>query len=538
MTSSREAPSDEKIRLQNLMKKGHIPGMSIASIREGELEYVTALGVEDIESPSVTNDETIFWACSLSKPVFAYLVIKLIESGKLGDDFNLDTPLWDTEHFGEIGERKPLTPRMILSHQTGLPNQGPPTFSFNPGEAFSYSGEGYFYLQKIIEERAHLSLEELAQQTLFRPLGMTNSTYLRPDAEKIVENHNEQMQHEPRIPTLKANDSNAAASLHTTASDYAKFISACLHDKAFDQMLAPEVSTTLDRDAKNKNVTPEKLELVDWGLGFGLQKPNQENENSIAFHWGHGPGAKTFVAINKETNSAVVYFTNSANGLSIAEDVVMPTVGNVHASMDYLSAKYDYEKYDSPEFTAKHIEEKKEIDPSKSQIRKQWLDELVYAKAHPVEISKRKLQSYTGEYGPQFPMSITMTDDGSLQLVLYGQKHQLIPINDTTFTSKNDLSIRLEFDKEKSQVTTHFLYQDKITQSVLSENKQSHLNEKIKPNPFPRKLEQKSTSTKHDRGRSNPGYITKKDKSIDPADEQMVKSAFGQSSNTAKTFRK
>ncbi|GEM_PF-1439719 len=538
MTSSRDIPLNEKNRLQNLMKKAYIPGMSIASVKNGELDFATTLGVSDVESQSSANNESIFWACSLSKPVFAYLVIKLIESGKLGDDFNLDSNLWDTEHFGEIGERKPLTPRMILSHQTGLPNQGPPTFSFNPGEAFSYSGEGYFYLQKIIEERTHLSLEELAQQTLFRPLGMTNSTYLRPDAEKIVENHNEQMQHESRIPTVKANDSNAAASLHTTASDYAKFISACLHDKAFAQMLSPEVSTTLDRDATNKNVTPEKLELVDWGLGLGLQKPNQENESTIAFHWGHGSGAKTFVAINKETNSAVVYLTNSANGLAIAEDVVMPTVGNIHASMDYLSAKYDYEKYDSPEFTAKHVEEKKEIDPSKSKMRKLWLDELIHAKAHPLEISNNKLQAFIGEYGPQFPMSILLMDDRSLQLVLYGQKHQLIPINETTFASKNDLSIRLEFDKEKSQVTTHFLYQDKITQSLLSENKQSHLNEKIKPHPFSRKLEQKSTLAKHDRGQSNSGYITKKNKPIDPADEQMVKSAFGQGSNTAKTFRK
>jgi len=532
MTFAREIPPDEKVRLQNLMENGFIPGMSIASIKNGELDFATTLGVSDVESQSSANNETIFWACSLSKPVFAYLVIKLIESGKLGDDFNLDTPLWDTELFGEIGERKPLTARMILSHQTGLPNQGPPTFSFNPGEAFLYSGEGYFYLQKIIEKRTHLSLEELAQQTLFRPLGMTNSTFLRPDPEKISENHNEQMQHEPRLPTLKANDSNAAASLHTTASDYAKFISACLHDKAFDQMLSPEVSTTLDIDAAKKHVASEKLELVDWGLGFGLQKPHSENENAIAFHWGHGPGAKTFVAINKETNSAVVYLTNSANGLAIAEDVVMPTVGNVHASMDYLSAKYDYEKYDSPEFTTKHLqEEKKEIDSSKSLIRKQWLDELVHAKAHPIKINKKKLQSYTGEYGPQFPMSITMTDDGSLQLVLYGQKHQLIPINETTFASKNDLSIRLEFNKEKSQVITHFLYQDKIIQ-------QKNLPEKEKKHLLSEKVEQKASPSKQNRNKQNPGFFSKKNKPIDPADEQMAKSVFGQGSNTAKMLRK
>lgn len=376
-----------------------------------------------------------------------------------------------------------------------------------------------------------MTLEELAQQTIFRPLGMTNSTFLRPDAEKIIENHNEQMQHEPRLPTMGANDSNAAGSLHTTANDYAKFISACLHDPAFNQMTSSEVSTTVDKDANNKNVNPKKLELVDWGLGLGLQKPNQENENTVAFHWGHGPGAKTFVAINKETNSAVVYFTNSANGLAIAEDVVMPIVGNIHAGMDYLSAKYGYKKHDSPEFTAKHAEEKKEIGASKSKMRKQWLDELVYAKAHPVKISKANLQSYTGEYGPQFPMSITMADDRSLQLVLFGQKHQLIPINETTFASKNDLSIRLEFNKEKSQVTTHFLYRDKITQNLSVENKQPNLNKKANQNSS-------SQKAKASNRRGNAGFIKRSNKPISPADDQMAKSEFGQASNTAKTFGK
>lgn len=534
----REIAPDEKNRLQNLMKKGFIPGMSVASVKNGELDFAATFGVSDNESQSAANKETIFWACSLSKPVFAYLVIKLIESGKLGADFNLDSPLWDADQFGEIKERKPLTPRMLLSHQTGLPNQGPPIFSFNPGEAFSYSGEGYFYLQKIIEERTHLSLEELARQNIFDPLDMKNSTFLRPDAEKIAENHDEQMHHQPRIPTLKANDNNAAASLHTTASDYAKFISACLHDPAFNQMTSSEVSMIVDEDALSKNIDSGKLELIDWGLGFGIQKPNQENENTVAFHWGHGPGARTFVAINKETKSAVVYLTNSENGLSIAEDIISPTVGNIHASMDYLSSKYGYEQHDSPKFSAKHAEEKKEVDSSKSNKRIQWLDELVYAKAHPLEIDKNILQSYTGEYGPQFPMSITLVDDGSLQLVLYGQKHQLIPINETTFVSKNDLTIRLEFDSQKSQVSTHFLYQEKITQNLLSKNKFVNLHQEEKLHSSPHKSEQKAKISKNSSNKKNTGFLTRKNKPIDPADEQMAKSAFGQESNLARTFRR
>ncbi len=544
MTSSREIPPDEKSRLQNLMREAFIPGMSIASIKNGKLDFAGTLGVSDVESQKQANDETIFWACSLSKPVFAYLVIKLIESGKLGDDFNLDSELWNTERFGERGERRPLTPRMILSHQSGLPNEGPPTFAFNPGEGYLYSGEGYLYLQKIIEERTHLSLEELAQQTVFIPLGMTNTTYLRPDAEKIAENHDEQMHHAQRLPTMIANDNNSAGSLHTTASDYARFLTACLKEEALNEMMTPEVSTLVDKDAADKKVNPEKLKLIDWGLGLGLQKPNQENQGMIAFHWGHGPGAKTFVAINRDTNSAVVYLTNSANGLGIAEDVVAPTVGDIHASMDYLSAKYGYQQHDSFEFKAAHpATEAKGIHSKTSELRLQWLDELTHAKTHPIKINKDKLKSYAGEYGPTFPMRITMQEDRTLQLELFGQKHQLIPISETTFASKNDLSIRLEFDKDKSQVTTHFLYRDKITQKLTVEQKQPNLNEKTKVTTNPSQTtESTSRRYKYDKRQVSSHFFPKNNKPIHPEDVQMTKSAFGQGSNlakeSAKSFRK
>ncbi len=156
----------------------------------------------------------IFPASSLSKIVFAYLVLKLVEEGKL----DLDQPLHDIlpyERFkidGEYpAEAKCLTARHILSHTTGLPNWAPDfdknpdtarlEFKFKPGEelgsGYYYSGEAFLYLQKTIEELMSkdlglpVDLETLAKQYVFDPIGMTRSSYkpANPDERNIVKVH-------------------------------------------------------------------------------------------------------------------------------------------------------------------------------------------------------------------------------------------------------------------------------------------------------------------------------------------------------------
>lgn len=139
MTTTRQMSVDEEKRIQSLMDNAYIPGLSIASISGGEIQ-TSSLGYADIQSESKIEPNTRFWACSLSKPVFAYLVLKLTKDGTLFLDEALP---WDEKILGVQGEKKPLTARMILSHQTGLPNEGPPDFKFNPGEGFRYSGDGY-----------------------------------------------------------------------------------------------------------------------------------------------------------------------------------------------------------------------------------------------------------------------------------------------------------------------------------------------------------------------------------------------------------
>ena len=188
-------PTDATIlRLESdapeLMKKGGVPGLSIALIRGGKTSWVHGFGIKEAKTDQPVTAETVFEAASLSKPVFAYGVLKLLEQGKLA----LDTPLttYLPKPYIEGDERlAKITARIVLSHRTGFPNwrqsDGALPIYFTPGERFSYSGEGYIYLQRVVEQITHKPLNEYMTEAVFTPLGMRNSSYVwRPDFDALT----------------------------------------------------------------------------------------------------------------------------------------------------------------------------------------------------------------------------------------------------------------------------------------------------------------------------------------------------------------
>ncbi len=202
------------LRMTKIMRAADIPGVSVAIAPKDPQEKIVSIstGVTDLKAETPVTKDSLFGVASLSKPVFAYLVLKLIGLNQshdltpttLGkfhlpsgiDALDLDTPLGDmipTEEFGgnatEIAKAKRLTIRMILSHQTGLPighnpKNGPLKFDFEPGTEFGYSGIPFVYLQKVIEKLTGSTLDALAQKFVFSPsaLNMPHSTFYRPEA--------------------------------------------------------------------------------------------------------------------------------------------------------------------------------------------------------------------------------------------------------------------------------------------------------------------------------------------------------------------
>jgi len=216
-------------RLPELMKGGNVPGVSLALIRDGKTFWSQGFGVRDAKGGQPVTEDTIFEAASLSKPVFAYAVLKLVDQGKL----DLDRPLsqyLETPYIEGDERLNAITARYVLSHRTGFPNwrgNNPLTIRFAPGERFSYSGEGFVYLGKVVMHITGRSLNDFMSEEVFTPLGMTSSSYIwRDDYDaRTATGHGSSGQPEEKTkPTVE----NPATSLHTTARDYALFLDAVL----------------------------------------------------------------------------------------------------------------------------------------------------------------------------------------------------------------------------------------------------------------------------------------------------------------------
>lgn len=345
------AADDEALRARiqtevpKLMQAADVPGLSIAVIRDGRLFWSGAFGVKSAGSGAPVGKSTVFPAASLSKPVVAYITLRLADRGLL----DLDKPLWTwlpVERLQHDPRGQRITARHVLSHTTGLPNWGPETLPFNadPGERFGYSGEGFVYLQKVLEKLTGMPLEALAKKEVFEPLGMTRSSFVwegafAGDAVTGVDPFGRPQE----IPSDRG--ANAAASLLTTGEDYARFLVAVLNGeglqkKTAEAMLALQVR--ISGELFEPQSPPGKGE-VGWALGWGLERGGP-SEPFWIWHWGDNGGFRAWTTASREKKAGVVYFTNTANGLAIAEAVSSLAVGTAQPALGRL----DYERYDDP----------------------------------------------------------------------------------------------------------------------------------------------------------------------------------------------
>lgn len=354
--------------IPKLMQEGDVPGLSIAVIRDGRLFWSGAFGVRSAGSGDPVRKDTIFPAASLSKPVVAYIALRLVDRGIL----DLDKPLWaylpvERLQHDKRGER--ITARMVLSHTTGLPNWGPEKMPFNadPGERFGYSGEGFVYLQKVLEKLTGMPLAALAREEAFEPLRMTRSSFVwEPSFAGGAVTGVDLFGRPQEIPTDRG--ANAAASLLTTAEDYARFLVAILNGeglqkKTVDAMLSPQAR--IPGKLFDPKSPPGEGE-VGWGLGWGLERSGPAGPFWI-WHWGDNGGFRSWTTASREKRAGVVYFTNTANGLSIAEAVSSLAVGTAQPAF----ARLDYERHDAPRRIArKEIERAFAKDGSPAGLRR------------------------------------------------------------------------------------------------------------------------------------------------------------------------
>ena len=323
--------------LEQILKDGRVPGLSYAVIRAGKIE-TKALGVRDISTGTPVDENTIFEAASLAKPVFTYAVLQLVDDGMLSLDAPLSTYVPD---FVKNDPRSAsITVRYVLRQSSGLPNwrssTTPLKTNFPPGERFSYSGEGFIWLQRVVEKITGQPLNDVVTRLVFDPLDMKRSSFVwRADFEgDYAAPHDSKL-----APGNKRRPSKAgsAGTLQTTAADYARFLQAVLSGARLKpetarQWLEPQIRLQRRCIECVSTDQPDVDQHVAWGLGWGL-----EPDGGTFFHWGDNDQFKAFAIGSRSDQSALVVLTNGSNGMAIMPDIVQQLMPGNHPAFAWLN---------------------------------------------------------------------------------------------------------------------------------------------------------------------------------------------------------
>jgi CubicO group peptidase (beta-lactamase class C family) len=299
--------------IPRLMRELNVPGVSVAVIRDADIAWRGAFGVRDVEAQTAVDTDTIFEAASMSKPVFAYAVMKLCEKGVL----SLERPL--TEYGAPLflaGDARLalITARHVLSHTTGFQNwrsdSKPLAIAFAPGSQYGYSGEGFSYLQSVVTHVTKQKIEPFMKANLLEPFGMKTSGYLWNEtfAARGARPHSANGRPTPLRKRAEADVARyaAAGDLQATPTEYAKFLLETMRPTPADafrlgeasrrEMLRPQIKATA---------------IKSRGLGWELV---QTDQGVIVQHGGDNPGFRCFAAMSIEARFGMVVMTNGDSG--------------------------------------------------------------------------------------------------------------------------------------------------------------------------------------------------------------------------------
>jgi CubicO group peptidase (beta-lactamase class C family) len=320
-------------RILGLMNELRVPGLSIALIKDFRLNWRHSFGFKNAASKEPVDSGTVFEAGSMSKPVFAYLVMKLSEEGLL----NLDTPLtkYTPKRFLEGDPRlDQMTARHVLSHTGGFQNwrskSDPLRIHFTPGEMFLYSGEGYSYLQSVVTDLiGHVNPNDCAKfeadlevcgtdfdsfmtTRVLQPFAMSSSAYLT--TERLLPRT--ARPHDDKGNTFERSSTSpgvarygAAGGLNATPTDYAKFLIEVLDPKASDRF-------RLKKERVEEMLRPQVKvdDMTSWALGWTITHTPQ---GDVISHGGSNPGFNSFGLVSPKDKSGYVIMTNGDNGAKL-----------------------------------------------------------------------------------------------------------------------------------------------------------------------------------------------------------------------------
>ena len=313
--------------LTRLMQQAGVPGLQLVYTK-GRKTQAYALGQRTAGQPAPVTATTTFEAASLGKAVLAYVALRLLDRGV----FALDQPLLGYAPYprlqGALGADK-ITARQVLGHTTGLPNWAvnpltpawsttPLRLKHAPDSCWSYSGEGYVLLQKTLEHLTGKSFETLAREEVFGPLHMAHSSFVWQPAfaANAASGHHENGQ---PVPISRFTEGYGAYSLLSTAADYSRFLQALLSGRGLQPATARLLRTPANAAQRcGQPATPTDA-FVAWACGVGLVSTSR---GLAQWQWGDNGPFKGFYLTLPDQQESLVFFTNSANGPKLTDDLL------------------------------------------------------------------------------------------------------------------------------------------------------------------------------------------------------------------------
>ena len=332
-------PGDKPIPLVERMRQFDVPGLSIAVIHNGKLDWARGWGLRDTVACLPVTPGTAFQAASISKAVTAVLALRLVEQGRiaLDQDINIALRSWQLPKDPKLAPNG-VTLRELLSHTAGLgvhgfgsdylpgmtplpspvqildgvpPSHNAPVRSVLPaGAQFEYSGGGYVVTQVALADVSGISFADLAQHEVLGPLGMTRSAFAMPPSKAILTDMAFGHVNGKPIPgNYVVYPELAPAGLWTSASDLARVLidlQASIAGKT-GRRLSPGMARDMMKPVKD-----------NWGLGFALYT----NGAPRFGHDGLNQGFESFMVAYEGKGDGIVALTNGGDGRRLMADVV------------------------------------------------------------------------------------------------------------------------------------------------------------------------------------------------------------------------